>query len=107
MATTLEVRQGDATAGAIRDAWVEILAEIATPDSQARSAVVAQGTDPAALAAAPVDVEQRDGSIGLTLLIEIGAPVAAYILQTLWEDFVRPRLRERFGHDAGPAIDQG
>jgi hypothetical protein len=102
---TLEIRQGDVSAGAIREAWAEILAEVASPESEAHAAVVAQGADSAALAVAPLNIEEREGSIGLTLLIEVGAPVAVYVLKTLWEDFVRPRLRDKLRRDAGPAVE--
>lgn len=90
---------------AIGEAWAEILAEVASPQSEAHAAVLAHGVDPAALAVAPLHIQERDGSIGLTLLIEVGSPVAVYVLKTLWDDFVRPRLRDRFGRDAGPVVE--
>lgn len=105
MAATLEIRPGDATPSAIREVWAEVLAEAALPDSPAHAVVVAHGADPVAVAEASVDVEERDGSIGLTLLVEVVAPITVYVLQTLWDDFVRPRLRDRFGYDAGPAME--
>jgi hypothetical protein len=105
MTATLEIRPGDAPASDVRDVWAEVLAEAASPDSPAHAAVAVRGADPSALAGAPVDVAQRDGSIGLTLLVEVVAPVTAFVLQTLWDDFVRPRLRDRFGYDPGSAIE--
>jgi hypothetical protein len=102
--TTLRVEPGDATNEMVRDAWTEVLEEIGR-SGDARKTVDAYGGDPDSLAAAKIKVEEVEGDFGLTLAISIGAPVAAHVLKGLWDDLVRPRIRSRWGKDAGEASD--
>jgi len=102
MTTTLNVNPGNATSEMVRDAWMDILERVGH-DADARKTVEAYGADPDTVARAEVDVEEVEGDFGLTLAISIGAPLAAHVLAGLWDDLVRPRIRDRFGKDAGEA----
>jgi hypothetical protein len=102
----LKVDPGDATGQMVQEAWVEVLAEI-SEDGEARKTAEAYGADPDALATARDDVSIKDeqGDFGLSLVILIGAPVATEALKGLWNDLVRPRIRDKFNRDAGPPRD--
>ena len=52
------------------------------------------------MAAASVRVEQKENDFGATLLVTVAGAVTAHVLESLWDDFVRPRLRRRFKRDA-------
>jgi hypothetical protein len=104
--TTIRVEPGDATGQMVHDAWAEVLAEIGE-DGEARKTAEAYGADPNALATArdDVSVEPEEGDFGLSLVILIGAPFATDVLKGLWTDLVRPRIRDKFGKDAGATRD--
>jgi hypothetical protein len=100
VAATLEVEPGGATASMIDEAWADVLSEIGTAGSAARELVAAHGADPDAMAAASVTVEQKENDFGATLLVTVVGAVTVHVLESLWDDFVRPRLRRRFKRDA-------
>jgi hypothetical protein len=105
MTTKMVVRPGDATASMVKEAWDEILGEVGKLDGDSRSTVESYEVDPDTLARASVDVKQDEGDFGITFLVIVGAPVAVHVLNSLWDDLVRPRLRSKFGVDGGPHVD--
>jgi hypothetical protein len=105
MTGRIVVEAGDVGADDIRAAWAEILAEAARPDSSPRGLVEAHEADADELDGASVEVTPLDGDGGLTLVVAIGAPLATHVLISLWDDYVRPRIRKNTGEDAGDAKD--
>lgn len=103
MTSQLEVEAGGATADMAAQAWSEILNEVGHKGSDARLAVESYGIDPDGLAGASVEVTQQEGDFGISLLVAVGVPVTIHILESLWDDLVRPRLRKRFKVDGGPS----
>ncbi len=105
MSSSIVVGPGDASVRTVELAWSEVLLEMSTPESAAQSAAHGLGIDPVSLTQAKVEVSQREGDLGVTFLVILGAPVAKHALVSLWDDLVRPRLRAKFGVDGGPHVD--
>ncbi len=104
MTTEIEFHPGEATGDMVRQAWIEVLGDLSTPGSEARVEAERLDVDVTALASASVEVDERDHDFGVTILVTIAAPVAVHALKTLWDDIVRPRIRSRFGVDAGDNV---
>jgi hypothetical protein len=104
MPETLEVRPGDVSVSEIEDAWKDVIAR-ANDDEDLQSLLVEHGLRPDALSDASVKTAEVDGDGGLTIAIAIASPVAVHVLQSLWDDYVRPRLRESTRRDAGDVVD--
>lgn len=104
MTTEIEFHPGEATGDIVRQAWMEVLAELSTPGSEARVEAERLDVDVTALTSASVEVHERDNDFGATILVSIAAPIALHALKTLWDDIVRPRIRSRFGVDAGDNV---
>jgi hypothetical protein len=105
MTSQLEVGAGSATADMVAQAWTEILSEVSDEGTDARLNVEHYGISPDVLASASVEVAQQERDFGITLLVIIGAPVTVHILNSLWDDMVRPRLRKKFKVDGGPVVE--
>ena len=105
MTETLEVRPGGVSVSEIEDAWKDVIAR-AAQDDDLRAVLVEHGLDPAEFSHASVEAAEVDGDGGLTIAIAIASPVAVHILQSLWDDYVRPRLRARTERDAGDVVEQ-
>jgi hypothetical protein len=100
----LRVERADATEQLVREAWAEVLADIGREGSDARAFVSAAKVDADRLSAAELTVQEESGDFGATILVTIVAPVAVHILTSLWDDHVRPRLRDK-DVDGGQAIE--
>jgi hypothetical protein len=104
MAGELEIAPGDATAHLIRESWADVLAEAGQPGSDIAAAVAGHGIDPEALSAATLAVDEESRDFGASILVAVTIEVSAHILKSLWDEFVHPRLQERFNVDAGDVI---
>lgn len=102
---TLEVNQDGTTPAMVEEAWQEVLAEVAQEGGETRASVESYGADPDALAGASLSVEQHERDFGATILVTIVAPVAVHVLNGLWDDHVRPRLRKKYGVDGGSPVE--
>ena len=102
---TLEIEQDGATPAMVQEAWAEILSEMAEEGNEARASVERLGADPDELSGASLKVEQNEGDFGATILITGVAPVAVHVLNGLWDDHVRPRLRKRHDVDGGSRVE--
>jgi hypothetical protein len=101
MAVRIEFLPGNATADMLQHVWTEVLAEITEPGSEARAEVQRLGGDPISGDDLSVIVEERSNDFGATFVVTIVAPLALHVLKGLFDDIVRPRIRQRYGVDVG------
>lgn len=99
-----ELERGSASAEQVREAWAQVLADAAAADGDVSRHLASLGTTPSALAETEVTVEERSGDLGATILVAVVGGVATHVLKSLWDDFVRPRLRARFSVDVGNEV---
>lgn len=95
--TALDARQLE---DGVRAAWAEALA-----DPRARALLEREGVkDADAIARAKIAVDMGSGDIAADwvgdALVKIGVAVASGALLRLFDEFVMPKLRERFGDKA-------
>ena len=94
----------------IKDVTTEIdriWQQLQQPDSGFADEAISEGVDPASLkqlkgySRADVLVLENGGGLGVeaVALIVAFAPVAAKITKDLWDNFILPRLKERFGEN--------
>jgi hypothetical protein len=91
-----------------RDAWQEVLEELGTPGTEASIEAQRLGIGPDDLPVDAVTVEERDHDTGLTIAITFAiaiAPTLQHILNGLWDDLVRPRIRRKYGVDVEESVE--
>jgi hypothetical protein len=103
MTYTIEVLPGNATCGEVHDACAAVVREVQQPGTSAHEFVAGCGVGADAQAQLTVRVDEVSRDFGATLLISIGGPVAVHVLKSLFDDFVRPRLRDD-GKDVGDDV---
>lgn len=103
MTSQIKVGMGGADPGVVTQAWTEVLDEVGQEGSEARATVERYEIGPDRFDGASVVVTQQEGDFGISLLIAVGVPVAIHVLESMWDDLVRPRLRDKFEVDGGPA----
>lgn len=104
MPFSFEVELGNVTPDQVRAVWQEVLGDATNPKSDVARFLSSRGIDADELGLQSVDVEERSGDFGASILISILVPIAADVGKSLWEDYVRPRLRKKFNGDTGDEV---
>lgn len=93
MSFEVRVFPGNATASSVRAAWAETIAAAREPGTPERAVLDQAGDNPELAESLRVQVCEEAHDFGATFLITVLGAVAAHVLNELWDDFVRPRLR--------------
>ena len=97
----LEFQPGAVATATIQSAVSDVLLELADSHSEAHKAAVEADLNPTDFADTTVQIgTESKGFVISSIVIAIGAPVAAHVINKLWDDVIWPRIKDTHGADA-------